>query len=78
MDKRRQHDEETTINLCTATEYTLEYIKIWDVVAVSVVWNKETISSIKVYSFLSNKQQINWETYQTNNGCRHKIKSNLS
>ena len=58
MDKRRQHDEETTINLCTATEYTLEYIKIWDVVAVSVVWNKETISSIKVYS-LSLKQTTN-------------------
>ena len=58
MDKRRQHDEETTINLCTATEYTLEYIKIWDVVAVSVVWNKETISSIKVYS-LSLKQSTN-------------------
>ena len=58
MDKRRQHDEETTINLCTATEYTLEYIKIWDVVAVSVVWNKETISSIKVYS-LSLEQTTN-------------------
>ena len=28
--------------------------------------------------YLSKKQQINQETYHTNNACRHKIKSNLS
>ena len=61
------------------TEYILDDIQIWEVVAVSIVcWNEETRSSIRFIFYLSNKQQINQETYHTNNGYRHKIKSNLS
>jgi hypothetical protein len=61
------------------SEYTLDNIQIWEVVVVvSIVWNEETISSIKDYSYLFNKQQINWETYHEKDGCRHKIKPNLS
>jgi len=48
----------STINLCTDTEYILDNIQIWEVVAVSIVWNEETISSIKVYS-LSLEQTTN-------------------
>ena len=69
---------ETTINLCTATEYILDNIQIWEVVAVSIVWNEETKVRLRCIFYLSNKQQINQETYHTNNACRHKIKSNLS
>ena len=39
-------------------QYTVEDIQIWEVVAVSIVWNEETISSIKVYS-LSLEQTTN-------------------
>ena len=43
----------------TATEYiVLEDIQIWEVVAVSIVWNEATRSSIKVY-FLSLEQTTN-------------------
>ena len=63
----------------TATEYiVLEDIQIWEVVAVSIVWNEETRSSLRFIFYLSNKQQMNWEIYHTKDGCRRKIKSNLS
>ena len=39
-------------------QYTVEDIQIWEVVAVSIVWNEETISLIKVYS-LSLEQTTN-------------------
>ena len=55
---KRKHDDETTINLCTATEYILDNIQIWEVVTVLIVWNEETISLIKVYS-LSLEQTTN-------------------
>ena len=39
-------------------QYTVEDIQIWEVVAVSIVWNEATRSSIKVY-FLSLEQTTN-------------------
>ena len=60
MDKR----DETTINPCTATEYILDNMQLWEVVAVSIVWNavsilwnEETRSLMKF--FLSLEQTTN-------------------
>ena len=79
MDKRRQHDDETTINLCTATEYILDDIQIWEVVALSIVcWNEETRSLIRFIFYLSNKQQINQVGYQATWAILYKNKLNLS
>ena len=70
--------DQATINLCMDKQYTVEDIRKEKVVFVSIVWNEETISSIKVYSLSLKQTTNNWETYHTKDGCRRKIKSNLS
>ena len=57
----------------------MDYIRIGEVVAIiSIAWKEEAngLEYTPLYPF--QQLQINGKAYHTKDGCRHKIKSNLS